>query len=163
VWCTLSLLGGREEETRKRERGKLGVRRIVERLYIRDYYLIDFTYTRLYEHFNGVKYVLDYFINRFKPDRIYTNSLNDVHQNHYVVAYATLVAGRRVRQVLHYWSTTTNNIFHPIYFIGIIGVVERKLELLGFFAFQVNRDYLKKAGCRECKHVLWLSSGGRVC
>ncbi len=82
-------------------------------------------------------------VKEFRPDRVYTHSVKDTHQDHRKVAYATLAAARRVAEILAYESPSLYLNFHPNYYIDISDFVDRKTESLKAFATQNSKEYMK--------------------
>ena len=64
-------------------------------------------------------HILEEFINRFKPDRIYTHSRNDRHQDHRNCSYAVLSAGRYINEILLFEVYSVFPEFTPNYMINI--------------------------------------------
>lgn len=82
-------------------------------------------------------------IKSVKPDRVYTHSIKDTHQDHRNAAYSTLVAARKVPEILAYESPSLYLNFQPNYYIDISDFIEKKVEALNFFATQNNKEYMK--------------------
>jgi LmbE family N-acetylglucosaminyl deacetylase len=74
-------------------------------------------------------------------DIVYTHSPNDTHQDHRVVAAASLAAARRVTRVLTYEAPTSRG-FVPQMFLDVEGFVEQKLELIRAHNSQVLKNRL---------------------
>jgi len=117
---------------------------VINYLKISDYYIFDFPDTRFYERFIEIKDALEDLIDKYKPDRIYTHSLSDPHQDHRTTAEAVRIAGRKVKQILSFWAPLTYNNFHPSYFINISEVIEEKIKILEFYRSQNHKDFLKR-------------------
>ncbi|BCU69986.1 PIG-L deacetylase family protein [Stygiolobus caldivivus] len=133
--------GEKGGEPKEREKEVL---EIISYLGIKDYKLFSFHDTLLNTKFNEIKDELETIIKDFDPDRLYTHSLNDSHQDHRTVAEAVKIAGRRVPQVLSFWAPLLYNNFSPNYFIDISDVFEEKLKVLEKYKSQGHRDYLKR-------------------
>jgi LmbE family N-acetylglucosaminyl deacetylase len=73
-----------------------------------------------------------------KPDIIFFNYYNDIHQDHRAVAEGAISATRYVKKVLFYEVPTTEG-FEPDVFVDIGDVLEDKLKLLKIYASQVNK------------------------
>ena len=82
-------------------------------------------------------------VKEFKPQRIYTHSTKDTHQDHRVVAYATLVAARVVPEILFYESPSLYLDFNPNYYVDISNFIEDKRKILNGFVTQNSKDYMK--------------------
>lgn len=117
---------------------------VINYLGIKNFKILDFPDTLLNARFNEIKDILENIITEFKPDRIYTHSLNDSHQDHKTTAKAVRIAGRKVSQILSYWSPLLYDNFHPIYFIDISDTFEEKIKILKKYKSQKHKDYLKR-------------------
>lgn len=73
-----------------------------------------------------------------KPDIIFFNYYNDIHQDHRAVAEGAISATRYVKKVLFYEVPTTEQ-FEPDVFVDITAVIENKLKLLNIYASQVDK------------------------
>lgn len=121
------------------------LKEILDELKIKDHFLFDFPDTRLQEYFIEIKDKIEEIIEKYNPIRIYTHSLRDHHQDHITVANATKIAGRKIPQILSYWSPSTYNNFHPEYFIDISEEMKDKIKILKKFKSQSNKDFLKRS------------------
>jgi len=77
-------------------------------------------------------------IGRVKPDLVFLNYLDDVHQDHRAAAHAGMSATRYIKEVLLFEVPTTQN-FEPDIFVDIQDVLDDKLELLQLHASQVDK------------------------
>ncbi len=77
------------------------------------------------------------------PQRIYTHSVSDTHQDHRNVAYATLAAARNIPEILFYESPSIYLDFRPSYYVDITDYIDRKVKTLNIFATQNGKDYMK--------------------
>ena len=77
-------------------------------------------------------------IHKVKPDVVYLNYCDDVHQDHRAVAQAGISATRYIREVLFYEVPTTQH-FEPDIFVDIKDVLDKKLELLKLHTSQVDK------------------------
>jgi len=83
-------------------------------------------------------------IRAFQPEIIYTHSENDVHQDHRNVHAATLVAARRVSNLLAYQSPSATIDFRPTLFVEVGDYLSKKVELIACYESQVVcRPYLR--------------------
>lgn len=85
---------------------------------------------------------IEYFINKTKPDIIFTHSQGDVHHDHRAIAGATIEAARFNSNVLSYEIPLSRN-FEPKVFYDISDVVFEKVELIEIFWSQQTKLYLK--------------------
>lgn len=77
-------------------------------------------------------------VNRVKPDTVFLNYFEDVHQDHRVASEAGISATRYVKEVLFYEVPTTQR-FEPEIFVDIAGVLDKKLQLLRLHSSQVHK------------------------
>lgn len=77
-------------------------------------------------------------IHKVKPDIIFLNYGEDVHQDHRAVFHAGVSASRYIKEVFLYEVPTSFN-FEPSFFVNIQDVLERKLNLLSIHASQVDK------------------------
>jgi len=76
-------------------------------------------------------------INNFKPDRIYTHSRNDRHQDHRACCYAVLSAGRYVKEILLFEVYSAFPEFLPKYISNISKeLLDLKIKAIGCFKTQ---------------------------
>ena len=81
-------------------------------------------------------------IQKVKPDIVFLNYWEDVHQDHRAAAQAGVSATRYVKEVLFYEVPTTQH-FEPEIFVDIDYVLDKKLELLKIHASQVDRTRIE--------------------
>ncbi len=86
---------------------------------------------------------LEKIVEEFKPQRIYTHSTKDTHQDHRTVAYATLAAARFVPEIFCYESPSLYLNFQPNYYVDITNFIKNKTEALNTYATQNSKDYMK--------------------
>jgi len=90
--------------------------------------------------------ILEKEIEKFKPNRIYTHSMNDRHQDHRNCGYAVLSAGRYINEIFHFEIYSVFPEFIPKYFINIsYEMLELKIKALMQFKSQFkNMDLISK-------------------
>ena len=81
---------------------------------------------------------IDEIIHKVKPDVVFLNYAEDVHQDHRATAKAGISASRYVKEVLFYEVPTTQH-FEPDIFVNIQDVLDKKIELLKLHASQIER------------------------
>ena len=83
---------------------------------------------------------------KIKPDRIYTHSRNDRHQDHRMCSYAVLSAGRYVNEVLFFEIYSVFPEFIPNYIINFSkDLLDLKIKALSQFKSQFkNMDLMAK-------------------
>jgi LmbE family N-acetylglucosaminyl deacetylase len=77
-------------------------------------------------------------IGKVKPDLVFLNYLDDVHQDHRAASHAGVSATRYIKEVLFYEVPTTQN-FEPDIFVDIQDILDDKLRLLQLHVSQVDK------------------------
>ncbi|RRU11966.1 PIG-L deacetylase family protein [Stenotrophomonas sp. 278] len=109
---------------------------------------LDFPDTRLQEVARDMVHHLEQTTTALQPDRVYTMSAHDRHQDHRAVHDASIIAFRRVRQVLCYETPSSLPRFTPDLHEDISGQFELKLQALRAHESQRHRDYMSEAHLR---------------
>jgi len=78
-----------------------------------------------------------------KPDIVFLNYWDDVHQDHRAASQSGVSATRYIKEVLFYEVPTSQN-FAPDMFIDITDIHDDKLKLLKLHASQVSRTGVEK-------------------
>ena len=86
---------------------------------------------------------IDDVIKEVKPDEVYVNYIEDIHQDHRTLAECTLAATRYVKRVFFYEDYTSIN-FEPDIFVDIEDVLEEKQKLIQVYSSQVGKTYPTK-------------------
>ena len=81
-------------------------------------------------------------VRQIKPDIVFLNYYDDVHQDHRAAAQTGVSATRYIREVLFYEVPTTQH-FEPDIFIDIKDVLDEKLQLLKLHASQVDKTHVE--------------------
>jgi len=86
---------------------------------------------------------IERYIDEWKPNLVFTHCLEDIHQDHRNVAWATLSATRRTNQgVLFYPSMFTRDRFIPNFYVDITKWIDKKIEMLSLFKSQAYKEYM---------------------
>ncbi|WP_313342132.1 PIG-L deacetylase family protein [Stenotrophomonas sp.] len=109
---------------------------------------LDFPDTRFPEVCRELTTRLEQVAAEFQPDRVYTMSADDRHQDHRTVFETSRVALRRVRQVLCYETPSSLPRFMPDIYEDISSQMEVKLRALRAHASQQHRHYMGEAHVR---------------
>jgi len=106
---------------------------------------------------------IEEFIKAARPDIVFLNYLEDIHQDHRAAAQAGVSATRYIKEVLFYEVPTTNH-FEPDVFVDIRSVLEAKLELLRLHASQIDKTRIEDLTILESAKSCALFRGfqGRV-
>lgn len=83
---------------------------------------------------------IDKIIQEVNPDEVYVNYIEDIHQDHRILARCTLAATRYIKKVFFYEDYTSSN-FDPDIFVDIEDVLEKKQELIRLYESQVEKSY----------------------
>jgi len=82
-------------------------------------------------------------IDKICPDRVYTQCVQDRHQDHRNTAYATFSAARRVPEVFSYESPDSYPNFVPQYYVQVSDTIETKIRALNQFNSQQPKRFLE--------------------
>lgn len=103
---------------------------------------LDFPDTRLVPA-EGIITAIERVIAEVQPDRIYTHSAHDRHQDHRAVHEAVEIAARQVPNVWCFQSPSSTVAFAPTRFVDVEGFVDTKLQMLAAYESQSHRDYMR--------------------
>jgi LmbE family N-acetylglucosaminyl deacetylase len=85
---------------------------------------------------------IDEVVNTVKPDIVFLNYFEDVHQDHRAASEAAISATRYVMEVLFYEVPTTQR-FEPDIFVDIQDVLDKKTKALDLHASQLDKTRVK--------------------
>ncbi len=134
--------------TRAKEQAKAG-----EFLGVSETKLLDYKDGSIFADSNLVNEI-EQVVKEYQPDLIFTHCIDDVHQDHRNIGWATLSATRRKKPaILLYASLFTRDRFTPNLYIDISKHLDQKLKLLSLFKSQGTNEYMDpeviKAQARE--------------
>ena len=121
----------------------LGIQRIVQH---------SFPDTRLHEHLNDLIATIEQHVRDVAPERVYTMFHDDRHQDHRAVYQASIVACRRVAQILAYETPSSYPNFVPTVFEPVDEFIERKVAALKLHKSQGDRLYMHEEKIRSAAH-----------
>ncbi len=98
--------------------------------------------TRISEGIETIMKIED-LISKIRPDRVYTQCLQDRHQDHRNTAYATFSAARKVPEVFSYESPDSYPNFVPQYYIQVSDTISTKIEALKQFISQKDKQFFE--------------------
>jgi LmbE family N-acetylglucosaminyl deacetylase len=110
---------------------------------------------------SGVTTAVENVIADVKPDRIYTHTGSDRHQDHRAVHNAVQIAARKVPNLACYQSPSTTIDFRPNRFVDIEACLDTKLRMLAAYASQAHRDYMAADLVRATARYWSRFGGGR--
>ncbi|MFQ6051170.1 MAG: PIG-L deacetylase family protein [Candidatus Hydrothermarchaeota archaeon] len=87
--------------------------------------------------------LIEYYVDKFSPDRVYTHSTKDRHQDHVGASIATQAACRNVSEILMYETPATFAEFSPQVYINIEGTLDLKVKALRSHSTQKNKYYMR--------------------
>ena len=82
-------------------------------------------------------------VDEVRPDRIYTHSPHDNHQDHRNTALATMTLYRHVEDILLYESPSVSLEFTPRVFVNITDFFDIKIEALKLHETQNDKYYVR--------------------
>ena len=112
----------------------------------------DFPDTRLHENLNDLIAAIEVHVRETSPDRVYTMFKEDRHQDHRAVYQASMVACRRVPQILSYETPSSYPNFIPTVFEAVGDYMELKVEALKLHQSQGERLYMSEDMIRSAAH-----------
>jgi len=112
----------------------------------------DFADTRLHESLNELIACIEEHVRKLVPDRVYTMFHLDRHQDHRTVHEASVVACRKVRQILGYETPSSYPNFTPTVFEPVDDFIEAKVEALKLHVSQGDRLYMQQEKIRSAAH-----------
>jgi LmbE family N-acetylglucosaminyl deacetylase len=92
------------------------------------------------------------------PSFIFVHHKEDTHQDHRILAQATISATRYVRNVLFYEGPTSVD-FRPNVFVDVSELMERKLEALSAHASQVEKTNIPSLNILDIARAVAVSRG----
>jgi LmbE family N-acetylglucosaminyl deacetylase len=119
---------------------------------VQDIHVHNFPDTRLHEHLNDLIAAMQVHVRETAPDRLYTMFKEDRHQDHRAVYQASVVACRRVPQILAYETPSSYPNFIPTVFEQVADYMERKVEALKLHQSQAERLYMNEDMIRSAAH-----------
>jgi LmbE family N-acetylglucosaminyl deacetylase len=127
-------------------------RRALEALGVTSVTQHDFADTRLHESLNDLIACTEDHVRAFGPDRVYTMFHLDRHQDHRTVHEASVVACRKVPQILGYETPSSYPNFMPTVFEPIDDFMDAKIEALRLHVSQGERLYMQQEKIRSAAH-----------
>jgi LmbE family N-acetylglucosaminyl deacetylase len=112
----------------------------------------EFVDTRLHEALNDLIACIEDHVRAVAPDRVYTMFHLDRHQDHRTVHEASVVACRKVPQILGYETPSSYPNFMPTVFEPIDDFIEAKIAALKLHASQGERLYMQQEKIRSAAH-----------
>ncbi len=83
---------------------------------------------------------IDQVIEEVRPNEVYVNYFEDIHQDHRTLAECALAATRYIKKLFFYEDYTSVN-FEPDIFVNIEDVLEEKQRLIKVYTSQVSKSY----------------------
>jgi LmbE family N-acetylglucosaminyl deacetylase len=119
---------------------------------VKDVHVHDLPDTRLHEHLNELIVLMQTHVRETLPERVYTMFKDDRHQDHRAVHQASVVACRRVPQILAYETPSSYPNFVPTVFEAVGDLMELKVEALKLHRSQAERLYMNEDMIRSAAH-----------
>ncbi len=127
-------------------------RAALESLGVQEVVFHRFQDTRFHESLNGLIECLEKHVADVSPDRVYTMFNGDRHQDHRTVYDASIVACRRVPQILGYETPSSYPDFLPRVFEPVDEFMERKVAAIKMHSSQESRLYMQEEKIRSAAH-----------
>lgn len=109
---------------------------------VNDVHFGDFPDTEIPNSFEAINF-LEKFAVKYKPDLVFTHSVNDTHQDHRRVGWLSMSAFRNIPKILSFETPRVRPAqFLPNYFIDITGCLDKKWEALKCHISQQEKRYL---------------------
>jgi len=100
--------------------------------------------TEIYEELQKAISVIENFCQKLSPQRVYTMSGSDSHQDHWATYMATIAACRNVSQLLCYETPSTSPSFTPNIFEDITSFLELKVKAIINHRTQQKKSYMSR-------------------
>jgi LmbE family N-acetylglucosaminyl deacetylase len=140
-------VGGSAEFDRAAE-----TRAALSSLGVQDVHVHNLPDTRLHEHLNDLIAMMQVHMRETQPHRVYTMFKDDRHQDHRAVHQASVVACRKVPQILAYETPSSYPNFIPTVFEAVGDYMEQKVEALKLHQSQAERLYMNEDMIRSAAH-----------
>ena len=115
----------------------------LEILGLRNVVFCDFPDTDIFNNLSEIISLIEKYINEFMPDRVYTTSQEDRHQDHIATAIATNAACRNVSQILAYETPSASANFKPHAFINLENFLDLKNRAIQSHITPNKKNYMK--------------------
>jgi LmbE family N-acetylglucosaminyl deacetylase len=149
--CAVVFTDGSKGSASGLDRGE-ETRTALNSLGVQAVHLHNFPDTRLHEHLNELIATIEKHVGELHPTRVYTMFHGDRHQDHRTAYEASVVACRRVPQILAYETPSSYPNFVPTVFEPVDDFIERKVEALRLHRSQGERLYMHEEKIRSAAH-----------
>lgn len=121
--------------------------------------IFDFEDTKIPAGVEAIR-AIENIIERLMPDRVYTHTIKDTHQDHRNTGLASLSAARNISQVLFYQSAPPKSwTFSPNHYVDISKYMDRKLEAVKLFHSQSDKWFMNPDVLRSMARFRGLEAG----
>ena len=86
--------------------------------------------------------IIEKYIHKIQPDRVFIPSKNDTHKDHRAAHFASIVACRLVNDIYIYQSPSTTIDFRPNYYIDITEYIDKKIQAVQIHTSQLWKIYM---------------------
>lgn len=141
------LTAGRSGTTQTYDRA-FETRNALNTLGVRDIWQGEYPDTRLPEVIGDIVTTIEEHCKDLEPHRVYTMFEHDRHQDHRATYEASIIACRRIPQILSYETPSSWPSYTPVVFEQVGRYVERKIEALRHHISQRHRMYMQEQQIR---------------
>ncbi len=104
--------------------------------------IFDFPNRRLFETHMEIRAVLDKIRDEYKPDVVFTTSLNDLHQDHKYLSEETIRVFRRCTVLSYEISTSVGNFQPSLYKIVTKEQLDNMIDIVNIYESQKGQQYM---------------------
>jgi LmbE family N-acetylglucosaminyl deacetylase len=108
---------------------------------VKEVYFGDFPDTNIPNSHETIDFLEQFYV-KYKPDIILTHTINEIHQDHRLIAWLSMSAFRNSHRLLSYETPRVTANFSPSYFIGISNCVKLKWKALQCHESQKEKRYI---------------------
>lgn len=110
-----------------------------EILGVKEVFFGDLPDTSVMENLSRAISTIEETVREFEPDRVYSPSSRDRHQDHVATSMAVDAACKNVKENLKYETPSTLTEFSPQYFVDISKSISRKIEAISAHKSQIRK------------------------
>jgi len=86
--------------------------------------------------------VIEKYLDKIKPDRVFIPTATDTHQDHRATFNACMVACRTIKEIYAYETPSTSRNFTPNFFVDITDFIDLKVKAVKIHSSQGGKGYM---------------------